>query len=804
MYRDSNPEVIWRITGLWVAHENDRKIKSVKRFEELRNHFRKGLLDNSLVPLAIQLPKDLDFNSLDFMQERDHVSTGVEGSGNELEMSPAEKTKHLASFAAALESLRQEQLMHMNYKLAVQQFDHENGAAITSFRERVEDEQRAVAADILETYYVIGTGSTVEGAMQFFTRNVGLLADLHPVVSVSEVLRVNLYSMPVLGARASLEQPSFLAAVAAELTSHARQSVFVLFLPNTPQFGKGAGGNGGLLGLDWEEAVEENRNLAVTNCNNLALQHPDLRVVRCSGQFREESMYSPVRSLMIDFLVIHSKRAASAAVALSANAGVQGSIKYESVWSRSSLLKRRVLAANVDCMPRSEFQDWSAEMAVFNRGSLGEEKGRQQHYSGSAIMSEVLGSLIKGCGLGPGDRVQVRDLTLYDNSVAKAVLQMNDGGNSTGVKTLPTLGFIGAAWHQPLGALNKNIECNVAESVRDLLMAGLRAGSLRGPGVRKITSGPEPLVEATARPVLRVENYKVSFPTAGGEPQIRQSEFEAWDREPTKAQWAEAVKLHNAAHCMSGTTHRLQKRGPPTALEGVEGSRGQAADIPAVPGSSQEVKAGILAAGGFEVDAGTGFCSFIASAAGQCYIWGSGDGSLSDTEPLYMVRGRFLVGGPAKELKKSEGGASIELQMDSSTVVLAEFAKPVPPPSGQPEWAPGPQPIGKLLQYLERAGHVRVQLHKHTVARDSSAPHGFLIKPEDDLALSATVTERGAPSMTSFSAYTSIPGTKGSEHVKIIWHVKYDPDLHKIHVGIPGAFPKVALRIRAGNLYQLY
>jgi hypothetical protein len=793
MYRDSNPESIWRIAGLWVAHEAERKAKSPARCQELTNHFRKGLLDSIMIPLAIQLPKDVCFASLPFMQDRNQESAGVQGSGNELEMSPAEKAKHMASFTAALETLRLEQAMHLKLKHAVQQFDHENGAAIAAHRERVEDEQRAVAAEIMETYYVVSTGLSVEATIQFCSRNLALLADVHPVVPVSEVLHVNLCSLPALGSRASSELPRLPAAAAAELTIHARQSVFVILLPNTPQFGHAAN----LQGAQWEEAVEENRNQAVSDINNFATR-PDVRALWCSGQFREESMYSPVRSLLIDFVVIHSKRAAPAC------AGVQGSSPYECLWSRSSLLQRRVLAAVVDCMPKSEFQDWSAEMKVFNQSALPEEKSRLQHYSGSSLVSEILRALIKGCGLGPGSRVQVRDLTLYDNSVAKAVLQMNSGSSSSGVKALPTIGFIGASWHQQPAASNKCVECNVAETIMDDVMAGLRAGTMRGPGVRKVMSGPEPVVETTLRPVLRVENYKVTFPTEAGELQIRQSEFEAWDREPTKAQWAEAAKLHNAAHCLSGNTHRLQKRGPPTGLEGLEGSRGQAADILAVPGSSQEVKASILAAGGFEVDAGTGFCSFIASAAGQVYIWGSGDGSVSDAEPLYMVRGRFLAGDPAAELKKSNSNACVELLLDSGTFVLAEFSKPVPPPNGQPEWAPGPQPLGKLLQYLEGAGHVRVQLHKHTVTRDGSAPHGFKIKAEDNLCLSAAAAETGTPNMTSFSTFTSIPGTKSSEHVKIIWHVKYDPDLRKIQIGIPGAFPKVAFRIRTGTLYQLF
>jgi len=262
------------------------------------------------------------------------------------------------------------------------------------------------------------------------------------------------------------------------------------------------------------------------------------------------------------------------------------------------------------------------------------------------------------------------------------------------------------------------------------------------------------------------------------------------------------VRLHNAAHCISGTVWRELRRGAPTPLAELE-AQNKPVDIPGVQGSSQEVKDGILGSGGHEVDLTAGFGKLVVSATGNVYVWGSGDGVLSNADALYTVRGRFLVGNAATELMKASDNAFIELKMDSETLVLAEFAAPVEPPQGQPEWQHVPQPIGKLLQFLESAGHVRLQIHRHTVARDGGAAHGFQIKPDEEMCLSATVMEKGTPTLATFSAFTSIPDTKKSENLAIVWMVKYDPDLRKIQVGIPAVHTKQQIRIRTGTLYQL-
>jgi len=316
----------------------------------------------------------------------------------------------------------------------------------------------------------------------------------------------------VLGTRASLEQADLEQDVTRELTNNPRQSVFLVILPNTPQYGKA-----NTQGLEYEDAVEENRNAVVTSFNNLALKNPEIRVVRCGGQFNAATMYSPIRSLAIDFLVILSKKVASTAVALglgAAGGGVQGSgvktSKFESFWSNSRLLKQRMLNSPVDCLPRTEFQDWTSEISIYNKG-ISEEQSKKQHFSGVPLAVEMLGSLLRGCNLSPDDRVQVRDVTPYDSSVARAVLHMNNNA----ARGSPVLGYIAAAWHQQPASLNKNLEYNILESVRDHIMSNLRAGTLRGPGVRKSTLGAEPVVDTSLRPVLRPENYTVTCPTAG-------------------------------------------------------------------------------------------------------------------------------------------------------------------------------------------------------------------------------------------------------------------------------------------------
>jgi hypothetical protein len=200
-----------------------------------------------------------------------------------------------------------------------------------------------------------------------------------------------------------------------------------------------------------------------------------------------------------------------------------------------------------------------------------------------------------------------------------------------------------------------------------------------------------------------------------------------------------------------------------------------------------------------------GFYTFLVSPAGNLYLHATADGIIQLDEPMFYVRGNFAQGAAATAQMAKADESWLLLKLDSATLVFGDFKTPVATPAGHADWPKEPQPLGKLLGWLEAAGKVRISLHKHTYARDASQPHKYKVEPEEDLCLQAKVVEDGGRfSLNMMSCWTSIPLLKACPHLMTCYCVKYDEELNKLAVGVPGVVPVKPIRLRANCIYKLF
>ena len=144
----------------------------------------------------------------------------------------------------------------------------------------------------------------------------------------------------------------------------------------------------------------------------------------------------------------------------------------------------------------------------------------------------------------------------------------------------------------------------------------------------------------------------------------------------------------------------------------------------------------------------------------------------------------------------------IKCVMDSKAMVSASFGHPLEP-GVQEEFLQGPKQVGALVVALERAGHVRIAMHKHSYSRDADSPHCYKITAVEDLCLVPKVTTEGSPNLLMMSTWLQTDAIKNCNAQEIIPTVMYDKELNKLVPDVPGVFPKTPLRVRSGALYSL-
>ena len=483
-----------------------------------------------------------------------------------------------------------------------------------------------------------------------------------------------------------------------------------------------------------------------------------------------------------------------------------------SLWAKSKLTSKRTLLSVAEAYPRSKFQDWGKSMALFDRGLSDTPLEMKQWMSGAPLLSLLIKSALKGVALRPESRMQVRDMTAYDDQLAAAVMDLN----ASPVKELPRMAYVGTAWG---GSKPHTTRVdNIFSSIRDHLLARQRSSPTVALGSRRPQLPPKPVFDESQRPTYNSDVFKITCPRANLELPILQSVYDQWSNgkevvtvkalkatDPdTQLTWADIVLMHNNEFNPTGVPHKA-KRQADNAVAALEAAAPPAVQLfsdTSLPGTLEEVIAQNL---GVKVESGNATCSLVITKAGGVLIYAEQDGTLPHDEALFVVRGTPKTGEAAKKLMK-DSTAWVEYLLSGEDDVVLTFATPL---QGPGEFPGSPQPLNAALKFLEDKGHVKVQLYLHTVERDPTRPGSYVVKRNDKEVACMQVDiakEVGPGTITAANVAThiSVPDLKNCTSCKICQRIQFNAAMNKLQPGLPAVYLRGPVILKKGALLKLF
>lgn len=639
------------------------------------------------------------------------------------------------------------------------------------------------------SFYQMEAFESIPDASGFLAKAAQILADVSPPCSAGNLPRVSIWNLPTVGPKFSLSTKQMQAAIATDLSEHPRFSVHIVIMPNTPKFGEAFCGHGYVL----QTGIQNFKDEIASSLRDT----PEALVYPCTAMYDEDSMYSPSRDLRVEFLLVMSGTLS----------GATGASALRSIWAKSALFKRRALPKLVEPMPRSSFKDWSTKNCLFDRGNLCESAELRQWHSGVSLYSGILNALGKGMGFTKDQRVLVKDMTLYDDTLCMAISQLN----SSKALTVPVFGYAGASWGTPDKARTR--AQTVAEAVLDQMVTRVKVDPGVIPHFRLAPAGPAPIFNSSQKPQFSEDNYKITCPRANGELPIRQVCYDKWsDKGLTtpslKADtpgltWGNIVETHNKEFNPTGVPFKA-KRLADLPLEALAAANPDPMVL-AAPGKDepQDVDE-FKSAKGVVVDSGHAMFDYLVTAPGGLYLVGKEDGVLPTTEPLFVVRGDAKQGpAAAKTMKDSQSW--LQYLLGPETLVAVSVLSPI-----QVEIPAAPTPLKEILGMLEQGGYVKVQLYLHTVTRDPSSPAVYAITQNEaevaclEVKVQENLHQVADLSSAKLASYVDINTLKQCPLVTIVDRLQFNPGLNKLMSGFPAVFPVKPIKIYKGKLGKLF
>ena len=669
-------------------------------------------------------------------------------------------------------------------------YSQEHSSDTTTYLERVHDAVVEAANDHMQKFYQVEAFEELKDGGAFAAMAVQALCDVSPPCSAGSVPRLAVWNLPTVGPKLHLSMKAFQAAVAQDLTEHPDLAAHVVILPNCQRYGAPAA-----TGHAYQAGVQAFKDSVIAALKEI----PDVLVLPCSGLYDEDSMYSAVRELRVEFvLVLHSSQ------------GVAGrATELRSIWAKSQLFKRRSLPKLVEVMPRSLFKDWSSKALVFDRGHFSEAQELRQWHSGIGLLMPIIQSLCKGLNLNKDSRIIVKDMHTYDDQLAAAVMALNSSKD----KGLPLFGYVGVSW----GGIEKsrNRAENVAEAIRDQLIGRAKEDPGALPHFKQSASiPPAPMFNSTQRPQYSEDQYQVTCPRANYELPVRQSVYDKFSGKAFLAtnpqalgkqplSWEDIVSQHNKEFNPTGVPFKA-KRASDVTVEALAADNPDPVVLP-VPGPDEpQDEAAFIAAKAVVVGSGNAAFNYIVTPDGRLYISGLQDAVLSHAESLFVIKGDAKQGPAAVKLMKDSHNW-IPYKLEPTSLVAVTFTSPV-----QGNFSEAPLPLQELLRLLEHAGHVRVSVHLHTVVRDPTKPGSYSIAQADAEAAAIQVkveenlSEVGDLSYTKLCNYVDIPLLRSCTHVNIVHRFQFNPSINKMMSGFPAVFPAKPLQLHKGKIGRLF
>lgn len=195
----------------------------------------------------------------------------------------------------------------------------------------------------------------------------------------------------------------------------------------------------------------------------------------------------------------------------------------------------------------------------------------------------------------------------------------------------------------------------------------------------------------------------------------------------------------------------------------------------------------------------------LISKDNQLYLQALEDFTMSPSEALYIIKGKYRTGQAATAAKNAgQNWVSGELTSDSLVSVQIQAA------AGEkvPVIPVAPARLESYLQALGEAGYVRIRLQGHDITRQEGA-HKYDVKVTAPTTLEVTVEEpkegkeptKATPA--NVSSFVDIVAVKKSPHLQILTKLQYQTATNRMIFGYPEVHFKKTYRFTKGDFVNL-
>ena len=303
-----------------------------------------------------------------------------------------------------------------------------------------------------------------------------------------------------------------------------------------------------------------------------------------------------------------------------------------------------------------------------------------------------------------------------------------------------------------------------------------------------------PAVMLSSKPTYQEEQFKATCPRANQELPVRQSCYDKFAAKtslftaaPLPGQpglsWDIILEQHNREFNVSGVPFKGRKRESDVDVEALAADDAAAVTLP-MPGPDEpQDETALEAAKALVCNSGHASHSFRVTKQGKLYLVAKEDAVLSCSEAVFVIRGDAKQGPAAVKCMKEPTGW-VPYKLSPSSLVSVSFTSPV-----KGEWTETPLPLQVFLKQLEDAGHVRVNVHLHTVTRDPENPGTFTItQTEADTACLAVEVKENLEevndlTIVKLSNYVDLAQLKVCPHLVIVDRFQFMPNVNKMMVG---------------------
>jgi len=239
-YRDSDPELAWRASCLWVEALPTVKSRcSGERALQLETMFFQGLLDASMMDKCRALDASFDFDDLRFVREELLQSTLASGASQADTLDRATRQKLLADYALLEAELESEQLVWQSYLTRLAEAQDADLSSRIALKEKHADALLLAVAEHQESSYRTISLPAHSGAPAFLASALSAFAGLPPARPADQIWRLNVVNCCCLGVQASVVLQKVAENLSSEHAHHPERTMSIVVLPNMPAWGHG-------------------------------------------------------------------------------------------------------------------------------------------------------------------------------------------------------------------------------------------------------------------------------------------------------------------------------------------------------------------------------------------------------------------------------------------------------------------------------------------------------------------------------------------------------------------------------------